>query len=81
MLKLLKLMKSLWWQLIIVFIFVALQTILQLQLPGYTNEITAQLSQADPLLGPDMNFILMTGFKDARYFSFRLCSCYWSNGD
>jgi len=63
MLKLLKLMKSLWWQLIIVFIFVALQTILQLQLPGYTNEITAQLSQADPLLGPDMNFILMTGLK------------------
>ncbi|HKM02453.1 MAG TPA: ABC transporter ATP-binding protein [Bacilli bacterium] len=63
MLKLLKLMKSLWWQLIIVFIFVALQTILQLQLPGCTNEITAQLSQADPLLGPDMNFILMTGLK------------------
>ena len=52
MLKLLKLMKSLWWQLILVFIFVALQTVLQLQLPSYTNEITALLSNADPSIGP-----------------------------
>lgn len=63
MLKLLKLMKSLWWQLILVFIFVALQTVLQLQLPSYTNEITALLSNADPSIGPDINIILMTGLK------------------
>lgn len=63
MLKLFKLAKSLWWQLILVFIFVALQTVLQLQLPSYTNEITALLSNADPFLGPDVNIILMTGLK------------------
>lgn len=59
MLKLFKLSKSLWWQLILVFIFVALQTVLQLLLPGFTNEITAALSAGNA----EISFILNVGLK------------------
>lgn len=59
MLKLLKIFKNLWWQLLLVFLFVALQTIFQLQLPGYTNQITAALSVGNV----QISFILEVGLK------------------
>ncbi len=59
MLKLLKIFKNLWWQLLLVFLFVALQTIFQLQLPGYTNQITAALSVGNA----QISFILEIGLK------------------
>lgn len=59
MIKLLKLGKSLWWQLLLVFLFVALQTVLQLQLPGFTNDITEALTKGNV----DINYILGVGLK------------------
>lgn len=59
MFKLFKYAKSLWWQLLLVFVFVALQTVLQLQLPNYTNEITAALSTGNV----EMSYILNIGLK------------------
>ena len=60
MLKLFKLSKSLWWQLLLVFFFVAIQTILQLLLPNYTETITQSLAQGNAV---DNSLILMTGLK------------------
>ena len=60
MLKLFKLSKSLWWQLLLVFFFVAIQTILQLLLPNYTETITQSLAQGNAV---NNSLILMTGLK------------------
>lgn len=60
MLKLFKLSKSLWWQLLLVFLFVAIQTILQLLLPNYTETITQSLAQGHSV---DNSLILITGLK------------------
>lgn len=60
MLKLFKLSKSLWWQLLLVFLFVAIQTVLQLLLPSYTGQIVEMLKTGQAV---DTTKVLMVGLE------------------
>ncbi|MFA5485702.1 MAG: ABC transporter transmembrane domain-containing protein, partial [Bacilli bacterium] len=51
MFKIYKLVKRSWWQLFIIIVLVAAQTLLQLMLPDYISNIQSVVSNIDPVTG------------------------------
>lgn len=63
MIKIYKLIKRLWWQLLIIVVLVAGQTLLQLELPDYIGEIQRIVTSAgaNPLTSAEINEMLRVG--------------------